>query len=228
MKNIFARTGNVDLFVALVNSLQERETGIDGMGLIFGEPGLGKTRTAIWYADKIPAIYYRAKEHTTLRSLLEGIVVELGQAPMFRTSDLYMQICSALRDQMRTIMIDEVDYLTTRKGGIETLRDIADETGVAVILIGMMDAERKVARFKHLYDRLSAHVLKFMPLQEQEIKGLAEQVCEAKLDESAIAEIRARSGGKLRKIFQEFHRAEKMASANDLEVIKAAHFRKAA
>lgn len=228
MKNVFARTGNVDMFVHLVGSLEKRSTGMDGMGLVFGEPGLGKSRTAIWYADKINAVYYRAKEHTTLRSLLEGIVVELGQAPGYRTSDLYNQITATLQESNRTVFIDEIDYLTTRGGGIETLRDIADETGVAVILIGMMDAERKVARFKHLYDRLAAHVLRFRPLSEQEIQGLASQVCEVALDESAVKEVHLRSGGKLRKIFQEFNRAEKVARANDLKTVNGGHLKKAA
>ena len=59
MKNIFAMTDNVELFVALANSLEKRDRGVDGMGLVFGDPGLGKSRTAIWYADKVNAVYWR-------------------------------------------------------------------------------------------------------------------------------------------------------------------------
>ena len=228
MKNVFAMTSNVELFLALAKSLEKRDRGVDGMGLVYGEPGLGKTRTAIWYADKVNAVYYRAKEHTTLRSLLEGLVVELGQAPQYRTSDLYNQAVGALRENPRTVIVDETDYLAGLGKGIQTLRDVADETGVPVILLGMMDAERKVARFSHLYDRLQAHILRFRPLSEVDVGRFAGQLCEVEADDSAIAEIARVSGGKLRKIISEIYRLERIARANDLKTISARHLRKAA
>lgn len=228
MKNIFAMTGNVELFLALADSLEKRDRGVDGMGLVFGEPGLGKTKTAIWYADKVNAVYYRAKEHTTLRSLLEGIVVELGQAPMFRTSDLYSQAKTALCEYSRPVIVDEIDYLAGQGKGLQTLRDLADETGVPVIMIGMSDAERKVKRFHHLYDRLQAHIMRFKPLYEDDVKRFVDQVCDVSLDDSAISQVYELSGGKLRKIIAELYRLERLAAANDLSTISGSHFKRAA
>ncbi|MBN2060733.1 MAG: AAA family ATPase [Deltaproteobacteria bacterium] len=228
MKKIFAMTGNVELFVALAHSLETRDRGVDGMGLVFGEPGLGKTETAIWYADKSNAVYYRVKEHTTLRSLLEGIVVELGQAPMYRTSDLYTQAKESLSEHPRTLIVDEVDYIAGHGKGIQTLRDLADETGAPVIMIGMMDAERKVARFRHLYDRLQSHIMRFKPLNEQDVARFAGQICEVGLDDSAITEIYNLSGGKLRKIISELYRIERIAKANSLKSVTGKHLKKAA
>jgi len=228
MKNIFAMTGNVELFVALANSLEKRDRGVDGMGLVFGEPGLGKSRTAIWYADKTNAVYWRAKEHTTLRSLLEGLVIELGQAPFYRTSDLYTQATESLREHPRTVIVDEIDYLAGAGKGIQTLRDLADETGAPVMLIGMMDAERKVARFRHLYDRLQAHIMRFKPLSEQDLGRFAGQLCDVDLDGSAVAEIYQKSGGRIRKVIAELYRAERIARANDLKGITAKHMKRAA
>ena len=228
MKNVFAMTGNVELFTALANSLEKRDKGVDGMGLVFGEPGLGKTRTAIWYADKVNAVYYRAKEHTTLRSLLEGLVVELGQAPMYRTSDLYVQAKTSLCEYPRTIIVDEIDYLAGQGKGLQTLRDLADETGSPVIMIGMMDAERKVKRFAHLYDRLQAHIMRFKPLSESDVIRFAKQICEVELDPSAISEVYRVTGGKLRKIIVELYRIERIARANDLQSISGKHLKRAA
>jgi len=225
MKNTFAMTMNVELFVAVANSLEKRDRGVDGMGLVFGEPGLGKSRTAIWYADKVDAVYYRAKEHTTLRSLLEGIVIELGQAPMYRTSDLYGQAKECLRDLPRTLIVDEIDYLAGQGKGLQTLRDLADETGAPVIMIGMLDSERKLKRFSHLYDRLLAHIMRFKPLSEEDVAKFAGQVCEVGMDDSAISEIYRISGGKLRKIIAEIYKVERIARANDLGSINATHLK---
>lgn len=228
MKNVFAMTGNVELFVALATSLERRDRGVDGMGLVYGEPGLGKTRTAIWYADKVDAVYFRAKEHTTLRSLLEGVVTELGQAPAYRTSDLYTQAKEALLEISRTVIVDEIDYLAGAGRGIQTLRDLADETGAPVIMVGMMDAERKIARFRHLYDRLQAHVMRYKPLGEEDVARFAGQVCEVALADDAVAEIARVSGGKLRKIIAEIYKIERLAKANDLDEVCASHMRRAA
>jgi len=225
MKNVFAMTRNVELMVSLVNSLTQRNRGVDGMGLVYGEPGLGKTRTAIWLSDKINAAYYRAKEHTTLRSLLEGLVVELGQAPAYRTSDLYTQAVEVLRETGRAVMVDEIDYLAGAGRGLQTLRDLADETGVAIILIGMMDAERKIARFRHLYDRLASHVMRFRALGPEDVKRFSAQVCEVALDDSAVEEIATITGGRIRRIINELYKAERIARANDLDLVKAQHLK---
>jgi len=228
MKNVFAMTDNSELFVVLAESLMKRDRGVDGMGLVFGEPGLGKSRTAIWYADKANAVYFRAKEHTTMRSLLEGLVVELGQAPVYRTSELYAQALASLRENPRLVIVDEIDYLATKGKGLQTLRDLADETSAPVLMIGMMDAERKVARFRHLYDRLQAHILRFKPLEAEDAKRFCEQLCDVKLDDAAITEISRRTNGRLRKIIAEIYRAEKIAKANDLKKIEFKHIKRAA
>jgi len=228
VKNVFAMTDNVELFVQLAHSLEQRDRGVDGMGLVYGDPGLGKSRTAIWLADKINAAYYRAKEHTTLRSLLEGIVMELGQAPAYLTSALYAQAAESLRENPRTLIIDEIDYLAGAGKGIQTLRDLADETGAPVIMIGMMDAERKIARFKHLYDRLQAHIMRFKPLGEADVARFSGQVCEVALSDGAVAEVARVSGGKLRKVIVELYRIERLAKANDLDKVEAKHLKRAA
>lgn len=228
MKNDFVVTRNVELFMALVNSLKERGRGIDGMALVYGDPGLGKTQTAKRYAAHTNSVYFRLKEHTTLRSMLEGIVFELGQAPLYRTSDLYNQVKKVLQETQRLLIIDEIDYVAVKRGGLETLRDLSDETGAPVLMIGMMDALRSIARFEHLHDRLRTHILKFHPLAESDVKKIFDQLCEVPVDESTYSYVSEKSGGKLRAIFREIHMAEKIAKINDLRLINAGHLRKVA
>ena len=91
MKKVFAKTSNVTNFVSAMNRLVNRQDGIPGMALIFGEPGLGKTRTTLWWAAQNDGVFIRTKKLMTGRWLLEEIVAELGEAPLRRTSDLFRQ-----------------------------------------------------------------------------------------------------------------------------------------
>ena len=56
MKKVFVKTNNVKRFITMMNNLQNRAEGVPGMGLVYGEPGLGKTQTINWWAFKNNAI----------------------------------------------------------------------------------------------------------------------------------------------------------------------------
>lgn len=48
MNKIFVKTQNVKNFIGLVENLQNKPKNIPKMGLVYGEPGLGKSQTALW------------------------------------------------------------------------------------------------------------------------------------------------------------------------------------
>lgn len=231
MKNIFAMHANAEQMFALAKSLTERPRNLPGMGLVYGDPGEGKTRAACRIADlegrrlgkDAAPIFIRALANDTPRSFLEALVLELGHAPLFRTSDLYRQAETILLERPRLLIVDEIDHLAANWRAIETLRDLTDRTSVPILMIGMTDSERKLARFRHFYYRLKAHILQFKPLTEQDTQRFVEQMAEVALDESAIQFIHDVSGGRIGEILPEILKAERLAQANDLKTIKATH-----
>lgn len=44
MKKVFVKTNNVKRFITMMNNLQNRAEGVPGMGLVYGEPGLGNSQ----------------------------------------------------------------------------------------------------------------------------------------------------------------------------------------
>ena len=52
------------------------------------------------------------------------------------------------------LIVDEVDYLINDSKAIETIRDIHDKTGIPVLLVGMGSVDKKLSRYKHLFDRI--------------------------------------------------------------------------
>jgi DNA transposition AAA+ family ATPase len=221
MKKIFAKTSNVTEFVSAMNRLQQRQEGVPGMALVYGEPGLGKTKTALWWCAQNDGIFVRVKKLMSGRWLLEEIVAELGEAPSKRVSELFRQCVDMLLDRPRALFFDEVDYLAGDAKVIETLRDIHDTTGTPVIFIGMGMADKRLMRFKHLYDRFS-EIVRFHDLTETDVKAITEQVCDVKLSGDAIRHIHSQAN-RFRRIIVMLYKAEAIARANNLKEVTVEH-----
>ncbi len=221
MKEVFAITKNVQRFMAGIEAVRTPIRGRIGLMLTYGPPGTGKTETGMWYAAENNIPYVRGKKINSSRSLLSNIVAELGEAPEFRSDALFDQAVEQLLENPRPLLIDEVDYLV--KGGmVEILRDLNDITNAPIVLMGMEHADKKLKRFRHLYDRISA-VVKFDLFSREEINSLAEQICEVGLSGSAVTFIHKQSQGKLRLTTTWMARAEKITRLNKLEIVEGEH-----
>ena len=185
MNKIFVKTQNVKNFIGLVENLQNKPKNIPKMGLVYGEPGLGKSQTALWLACKYDAIYLRATNLMTGRWLLEKMVKELDEIPRFLTSDNFNLVVKKLKQEPKIIFIDEIDYLMNNYKSIETLRDIHDETNCPIIFIGMGLAHRKLERYKHFYDRFS-EIWKFEIFGVNDLSQIIKQLSEIPFTTDAI------------------------------------------
>lgn len=221
MKKIFCKTSNVSSFIASMNRLMQRQDGIPGMALVFGEPGLGKTRTVLWWCTQGNGVFIRAKSFTSGRWLLEELVAELGEAPMRRISDLFRQAVDLLMDRPRAIFVDECDFLLHDSRVVELLRDLYDTTGTPVILIGMNNADKKLLRFRHLFSRFS-EIIKFHDLTESDVKEICTSMCEVKLSSDAVKYVYSQTNS-FRRVVVQLYKAEAIARANSLKEVTAEH-----
>ena len=217
MNKTFVKTTNVKNFIGLVENLQNKPKNIPKMGLVYGEPGLGKSQTALWLACKYDAIYLRATNLMTGRWLLEELVKELDEIPRFLTSDNFNLVVKKLKQKPQIIFIDEIDYLINNYKTIETLRDIHDETGCPIIFIGMGLAHRKLERYKHLYDRFS-EILKFETFGVNDLSQIIGQLSEITFTPDAIEYIHSKFN-RFRQIVQLINQMETFSKDNNLAEI---------
>ncbi len=217
MNKIFLKTQNVKNFIGLVENLINKPKNIPKMGLVYGEPGLGKSQTALWLACKYDGIYLRATNLMTGRWLLEELVKELNQIPRYLTSDNFNLVVKKLKQNPQVIFIDEIDYLMNNYKTIETLRDIHDETDCPIIFIGMGLAHRKLERYKHLYDRFS-EILKFETFGVNDIGQIISQLSEITFTPDAIEYIHSKYN-RFRQIVQLINQMENFAKDNNLTEI---------
>ncbi len=217
MKKKFVKTQNVKNMISLMNNIQSRPEGVPGMALIYGEPGLGKTQAVLWWALQNDAVFIRSTNLMSSRWLLEEISEELGEMPYYKYSDLFKQITAQLIREPRVIIVDEIDYLASDTRAIETLRDIHDKTNVPILLVGMGKADKKLMRYKHLYDRLS-NVLRFEPFTKDDIKSIITQLCEIEITDCGINFIFNQTN-RFRQIVKFINKAEQVAKANNLSTL---------
>lgn len=218
MKKVFVKTNNVKRFITMMNNLQNRAEGVPGMGLVYGEPGLGKTQAIKWWAFKNDAILIRCNQMMSARWLLKEILDYMSEIKPYSILDSFNEVIRNLILTPRVLIVDEVDYLTMDKNkSIEILRDIHDKTNVSVVLVGMTNAHSRLKKFSHLYDRLS-EIVKFERFSKSDIKTIVKELSEIELTDCAIKYIYSNLN-RFRQIVKVINKAETIAKANGLSSI---------
>jgi DNA transposition AAA+ family ATPase len=220
MKDQFVTTKNVKRFHDAADRIHHKLKGMERMALVFGDPGLGKTETALHYAANNGSLYIRMKKLMTARWFLTELVDDLGGSPSWRTKDLFDQSCDLLRGRKRTLILDEVDYFTSDTKVTETLRDLHDITATPMLFIGMNQADKRLMRYPHLYDRF-VEIVKFAPLDRDDVSNMAKELSEVFFADDAIDRIASESEGKIRKIIAWIHKAEQVAHGSRAKTITA-------
>lgn len=217
MKPIFVKTKNVKGFINLIYNLKNKPDNISKIGLVYGNAGLGKTKTAIYLSIQFDTIYVRATNKMTTKWLLEEIAKELDEIPRFYTADIFRQCVNALKTNTKMIIVDEIDYLLADFRTIETLRDLHDETGVSIILVGMGLARHKLKKHTHLFDRIS-EIYNFIEFEYSDIKQITEEISEIEITKEAVHIIHNKAKS-FRKIVEMIDMFEKVGQANGLTQI---------
>ena len=217
MRKIFVKTNNVRNFIGLVENLQNKPKNIPKMGLVYGEPGLGKSQTALWLACKYDGIYIRASNLMTSRWLVEEIVREMDELPRYLTSDNFNVVISKLSQKPKIIFVDEIDYLMNNYKSVETLRDIHDKTNCPIVFVGMGLAHRKLEHYKHLYDRFS-EIVKFETFGVNDIGQIINQLSETQFTPDSIEYIHSKYN-RFRQIVQLINQMEIFAKDSNLTEI---------
>lgn len=227
MKKRFAETQNVGRYLVAVNRMLASPPGIDKCMLVYGEVGLGKTETNLWWKNtqSPQSAFIRVKKAMGVRWLLEETVVELGLVPEKRTSDLFHQIVGELMGSNRALIFDEIDYVAEKRTLVETIRDIGDMAGTPVILVGMPWAPEKLKRFPALWRRIS-QVVPYHGLTADDVRLVLDQICEVPVDDSAVAAIAASAKTvSTASLYRWAQACEQISRARKAEVVTAEHLK---
>jgi DNA transposition AAA+ family ATPase len=218
MKHEMAMTKNVRRFLAAVRELQNRSLGTEGMGLLWGLPGEGKSTTIAYAANMLDGMSLRANTCWSVTSMLADIMEELGMAPMYRKAPMIKTIVKNLLGRPRPIFIDESDYLFKREDMIDALRDIYDFTGSPVIFIGMEEMARKI-QTRGKFARRITQWIEFSGIDAADARILADTVCEISLDDDLLEHVRTEAKANVGRMTTAMSKIEAFGRTNNMKTV---------
>lgn len=222
MNKVFVRTKNVKKFVALMEEVKQLPANIPKIVLVFGEYGLGKSETIKWWTFKNDCIYVRANQGMSSRWLLSEIAEELGEEAFWHIQDTFNLVEQKLKQNPKPLIIDEVDYLVNNNV-IEVLRDLHDRTGCPMILVGMVNIDKKLSRYPHLKDRIYKS-FKFESYDKQDIKQILSELSEIPIMNDGLEYLATRHN-QFRQIVKLINKIEKLAKTNELKELNEKNLR---
>lgn len=150
-------------------------------------------------------------------AVLKQLVSDLGEAPKILVADLFEQAVAKLVENPRMIIVDEIDYLINNTRAIETIRDLHDETGIPILLVGMGAVDKTLSRYKHFFDRI-VEIYRFIPFDFEDVKTIINTLSDVPFEDSAI-EIVYQKSNRFRQIVKIILKFENLAKTNDYKVI---------
>lgn len=221
MKHVMAMTKNMRRFTQAIDELLNRPQGTEGMGLLWGPPGEGKTTAVAFVHNVYDGIFVRAVGCWTVTSMLGDLCKELGGHRMLRRSDMVEYIVHELtRDGLapRPIFVDEADYCFRQFEMVDSLRDIYDLSGCPVILIGMEDIARRIRTNERIARRITQWV-EFKGLDLEDTALVAADCCEVTIRPDLIAHIHRETGANIGRAIIGLNKIEKFAQVAGLTTI---------
>lgn len=222
MRNKMAIVKNVLNLRAAYNALAERDHGVEGMGLVYGFTGAGKTTAISWMVNQVNGVYVRALRAWTLNTMLGALMIELGAAPLQRGSaPMVYHIVKRLVESGRPLFIDELDYLIGNRhelAMLESLRDIHDLSKAPVFLIGMSGTEKRLVHRPQIARRITQPV-EFLPADADDARTLTETVCEIEVKDDLLADLHTQAKGSVGLMVNGLSKIEALAKANSWKTI---------
>lgn len=165
-----ANINNLSLVAIAMQRLVNRQDGLPGLGVLYGPSGFGKTTATVAVANKTRAYYVQMRSAWSKKTLLEKICFEMGLPPAKTTAACLDLICEQLAASQRPLIIDEADYLVTKTGMVELMRDIYEGSQAPVMLVGEELLPTKLKK----YERFHGRVLAWVPAQPVGMDDAAE------------------------------------------------------
>lgn len=217
MEHNRAMTKNFRRFLAAVRELQDRPAGMEGMAIVWGEPGEGKTTAVAYACNALDGVYIHVMPTWKVRKLLAGLSIELGGEEGRFIDPMVDFVIERLSERPRPIFIDEADRLFNDPKMLSTLRAIYDVTGSPIVLIGMEKFARKV-QSRAKYARRITQWVEFSGI-DMDDAALVASVYDVKLDDDFMRYIYKESRANIGYMSDAFIKLRSFAKLNGLDVV---------
>lgn len=216
---------NVAAFTTLLERMVSRDSDLPGLACFFGPSGWGKTKSAIYGANRYRAAYVECGQFTTARSLLSNLLIELGEPkPRGSIEELLTRaIMFMVADPRRPVIVDEAHFVAGKRF-VDLLRELSDKSGAPIVMIGEELLPRHLENFERVHNR----VLEWLPAVPCDAEDFAllvkSRLKKLRIAPDLAAAILQRTEGNTRRIVTNLAKAEEIAQVHGWDEIDLAGF----
>ncbi|PSU49451.1 DNA transposition protein [Photobacterium frigidiphilum] len=225
MKHKIIPVKNVARLASAYQALEDRPFNTPGMGLVWGDSGLGKTTATTWLINRCNGVYVRALALWNASAMIRAIAEELDLDTKGTRAALEMRVIEKLAETQRPLFVDEADHIVGNEQMMETLRDIHDLSTVPVLMIGMGQMRKKIARYAQLENRIM-HWIEFAPCDHDDAVTMAKGMCEVEIQDDLLNELIAATRGEIRRLVVGLAQIEQEAKIQGLSMIGKSQFKR--
>lgn len=201
MRAKIAHVKNIARLGDALDAVIDRSDGTEGMVLVYGATGVGKSTALAYYLNQTNAIYVEASPAWSLGSMLSAICLAMGHMPRGRAADLEKQITDEMMQQGRPLFVDELDHIllpgqTTSLRMLEALRSIYDKSRMPVVMSGMDKIDRKIKLREQLSRRVFQWV-EFTDLDADDVRVTADTLLDCHLEDDLLADLVTATAGRM-------------------------------
>jgi len=227
MKKIFVPTANTDRFYGALSVLEQRGAEEACLIVVDGLPGLGKTETVQHFAAQTGSIYLRAKVGWKANWFLSDLLEELQIQPEHGVQKRFKQAVAALsmamekaeiEDRQFALIVDEIDHISRNLKVLETIRDLSDLLEIPTILVGMGKIRDRLKAYPQIASRVAQKV-EFAPASIEDIRLLADGLCDVRIADDLSAFLHAQSKGFAREIKEGLASIERFGRRNQMKEV---------
>ncbi|MDG4595521.1 MAG: ATP-binding protein [Candidatus Contendobacter sp.] len=223
MKAKIAGVKNITRLGDALDAVMTRSTGVEGMVLVYGASGVGKSTALAYYLNQFDAIYVEASPAWSLGSMYAAILAGIGIAAKGRAADMERQIISELSASNRPLFVDELDYILLPGQGttlrmLEALRSIYSKSQMPVLICGMSGIERKFKLREQLWRRMFQRI-EFVDLDLDDARIVADTLCEVGIADDLLADVFAATAGRMGRLVPVLAQIERRAKGNGWKTV---------
>lgn len=225
MKHKIIPVKNVARLASAYQALEDRPLNTPGMGLVWGDTGRGKTTATTWLINRCNGIYVRALALWNATAMIRAIAEELDIDSKGTRAVIEMRVIEKLAETQRPLFVDEADHIVGNEQMMETLRDIHDLSTVPVVMIGMGQMRKKIARYAQLENRIM-HWIEFAPCDHEDAVTMARGMCEVEIEDELLDELISMTRGEIRRLVVGLAQIENEAKSQGIEIIGKSQFKR--